>query len=112
MAPADRPAAELCSRTHAGITAGVMPRVIFHLLGGESETNVIVFLLKEDDEACVGPTASILLGNPAPPLGQLPASLKEDAEAVERLRSRLQADWNLLLTTGESTEESSLTSGT
>uniref|UniRef100_A0A8C7YDM4 Histone deacetylase 10 n=1 Tax=Oryzias sinensis TaxID=183150 RepID=A0A8C7YDM4_9TELE len=69
-------------------------------------------LLQEDDKACVGPTASILLGNPAPPLGQLPASLKEDAEAVERLRSRLQADWNLLLTTGESTKESSLTSGT
>uniref|UniRef100_A0A3P9LBV3 Histone deacetylase 10 n=1 Tax=Oryzias latipes TaxID=8090 RepID=A0A3P9LBV3_ORYLA len=69
-------------------------------------------LLQEDDKACVGPTASILLGNPAPPLGQLPASLKEDAEAVERLRSRLQADWNLVLATGESPKESTLMSGT
>ncbi|RVE71672.1 hypothetical protein OJAV_G00054250 [Oryzias javanicus] len=55
-------------------------------------------LLQEDDKACVGPTASVLQGNPAPPLGQLQASPTEDAEAVERLRSRLQADWKLLMT--------------
>lgn len=102
MAAANRPSAELCTGTHTGITAGMMPRVICNVLGGVSEISVLVVILKEDDKACVDPTAAVLLGNPAPPLGQLQASPTEDAEAVERIRSRLKDDWKLLMTAGES----------
>ncbi|KAM4572812.1 polyamine deacetylase HDAC10 isoform 1-T1 [Odontesthes bonariensis] len=56
-------------------------------------------LMQENEKACVGPTASTLLGDPAPPLEQLQAPLSEDVEAVERQRRRLQADWKLLQTT-------------
>ncbi|XP_008274351.1 polyamine deacetylase HDAC10 [Stegastes partitus] len=53
-------------------------------------------LMQEDEKACVGPTASSLLGDPAPPLERLQAPLPQDMEAMERLRHRLQADWKLL----------------
>uniref|UniRef100_A0A3Q1CID6 Histone deacetylase domain-containing protein n=1 Tax=Amphiprion ocellaris TaxID=80972 RepID=A0A3Q1CID6_AMPOC len=58
-------------------------------------------LFQEDEKACVGPTASCLLGDPAPPLERLQAALPEDVEAMERLRHKLQAAWKLLQTTGE-----------
>uniref|UniRef100_A0AAQ5ZAT5 Histone deacetylase domain-containing protein n=1 Tax=Amphiprion ocellaris TaxID=80972 RepID=A0AAQ5ZAT5_AMPOC len=58
-------------------------------------------LMQEDEKACVGPTASCLLGDPAPPLERLQAALPEDVEAMERLRHKLQAAWKLLQTTGE-----------
>uniref|UniRef100_A0A1A8N9U2 Histone deacetylase 10 n=1 Tax=Nothobranchius pienaari TaxID=704102 RepID=A0A1A8N9U2_9TELE len=60
-------------------------------------------LMQEKENSCVGPTASILLGDPAPPLGTLQAPDREDVDAVERLRHRLQADWKLLQTTSEYT---------
>uniref|UniRef100_A0A7N8WQ36 Histone deacetylase 10 n=1 Tax=Mastacembelus armatus TaxID=205130 RepID=A0A7N8WQ36_9TELE len=47
------------------------------------------------------PTASSLLGEAAPSLGQLHAPLPEDVEAIESLRHKLKADWKLLQTTGE-----------
>jgi len=68
-----------------------------------SLTFLLFFALQESEKACTGPTASTLLGDPAPPLEQLQAPLSEDVEAVERQRGRLQADWKLLQTTGEST---------
>uniref|UniRef100_A0A3Q1BEE0 Histone deacetylase domain-containing protein n=1 Tax=Amphiprion ocellaris TaxID=80972 RepID=A0A3Q1BEE0_AMPOC len=58
-------------------------------------------VLMQDEKACVGPTASCLLGDPAPPLERLQAALPEDVEAMERLRHKLQAAWKLLQTTGE-----------
>lgn len=58
-------------------------------------------LFQEGEKACVGPTASSLLGVAAPPLGKLHAPLPEDVAALERLRLGLQADWKLLRTTGE-----------
>uniref|UniRef100_A0A1A8CMN0 Histone deacetylase 10 n=1 Tax=Nothobranchius kadleci TaxID=1051664 RepID=A0A1A8CMN0_NOTKA len=60
-------------------------------------------LMQEKENSCVGPTASILLGDPAPPLETLQAPDREDVDAVERLRRRLQADWKLLQTTSEYT---------
>uniref|UniRef100_A0A1A8SFQ9 Histone deacetylase 10 n=1 Tax=Nothobranchius rachovii TaxID=451742 RepID=A0A1A8SFQ9_9TELE len=60
-------------------------------------------LMQEKENSCVGPTASILLGDPAPPLETLQAPDREDVDAVERLRHRLQADWKLLQTTSEYT---------
>uniref|UniRef100_A0A3Q1BAA4 Histone deacetylase domain-containing protein n=1 Tax=Amphiprion ocellaris TaxID=80972 RepID=A0A3Q1BAA4_AMPOC len=53
-------------------------------------------VLMQDEKACVGPTASCLLGDPAPPLERLQAALPEDVEAMERLRHKLQAAWKLL----------------
>uniref|UniRef100_A0A7N9AQV8 Histone deacetylase 10 n=1 Tax=Mastacembelus armatus TaxID=205130 RepID=A0A7N9AQV8_9TELE len=47
------------------------------------------------------PTASSLLGEAAPSLGQLHAPLPEDVEAIESLRHKLKADWKLLQTTGK-----------
>lgn len=58
---------------------------------------------QEGEEACVAPTASSLLGDAAPSVGQLHAPPPEDVEALERLRHKLQADWKLLQTTGEFT---------
>ncbi|XP_070828274.1 polyamine deacetylase HDAC10 isoform X2 [Chaetodon trifascialis] len=60
-------------------------------------------LMQEGEKACVAPTASSLLGDAAPSLGQLRAPLPEDVEALERLRLRLQADWKLLRTTAPGT---------
>uniref|UniRef100_A0A3P8SDT6 Histone deacetylase 10 n=1 Tax=Amphiprion percula TaxID=161767 RepID=A0A3P8SDT6_AMPPE len=60
-------------------------------------------LMQEDEKACVGPTASCLLGDPAPPLERLQAALPEDVEAMERLRHKLQAPWKLLRTTAPET---------
>ncbi|TKS73697.1 Histone deacetylase 10 [Collichthys lucidus] len=70
------------------------------LLQGLAQGHTLV-LMQEEEKACVAPTASSLLGDPAPSLGQLHAPLPEDVEALERLRRRLQVDWKLLQTTGE-----------
>ena len=55
----------------------------------------------------MAPTASSLLGDAAPCLGQLHTSVPEDAETLERLRQTLQVDWKLLQTTGEFTTAAS-----
>uniref|UniRef100_A0A1A7XIA1 Histone deacetylase 10 n=1 Tax=Iconisemion striatum TaxID=60296 RepID=A0A1A7XIA1_9TELE len=60
-------------------------------------------LMQENENTCAGSTASILLGDPAPPLETLLAPNREDVDAVERLRDRLQTDWKLLRTTSECT---------
>ncbi|KAM9815418.1 polyamine deacetylase HDAC10 isoform 1-T1 [Syngnathus typhle] len=70
------------------------------LLGGLARGHMLV-LVQEDEKALVEPTASSLSGNPAPSLGQLPAPVTEDVEALERLRLHLQAEWTLLRTSGE-----------
>ncbi|XP_071349733.1 polyamine deacetylase HDAC10 isoform X2 [Trachinotus anak] len=72
------------------------------LLQGLAQGHTLV-LMQEGEEACVGPTASSLLGDPAPSLGQLLAPLPEDVQSVESLRHRLKADWKLLQTTAEET---------
>lgn len=103
MAAADRSTAGPCSRTHTGAFAGkkawascVEVHKSFPLLSLRD------FLFsQEGEEACVGPTASSLLGSPAPSLGQLLAPPPEDVESVESLRHRLKADWKLLQITGE-----------
>lgn len=61
----------------------------------------VVLFCQEGEEACVAPTASCLLGSPAPSLGQLLAPPTEDVESVESLRHKLKVDWKLLQTTGE-----------
>lgn len=55
----------------------------------------------------MAPTASSLLGDAAPCLGQLHTSVLEDVETLERLRQTLQVDWKLLQTTGEFTTAAS-----
>ncbi|XP_034391930.1 polyamine deacetylase HDAC10 [Cyclopterus lumpus] len=72
------------------------------LLQGLAQGHTLV-LMQEGEKACVGPTASSLLGVAAPPLGKLHAPLPEDVEALERLRLGLQADWKLLRTTAPET---------
>ncbi|XP_039989908.1 polyamine deacetylase HDAC10 isoform X2 [Xiphias gladius] len=70
------------------------------LLLGLAQGHTLV-LLQEGERTRVGPTASSLLGDPAPSLGQLPAPTPEDVESMERLRHRLKADWKLLQTTAQ-----------
>ncbi|XP_034031950.1 polyamine deacetylase HDAC10 [Thalassophryne amazonica] len=70
------------------------------LLHGLAQGHTLV-LMQEDEKACVGPTASSLLGSPAPSLGQLHAPEPEDVKTLERLRLRLQADWKLLQNTAQ-----------
>ncbi|XP_076588220.1 polyamine deacetylase HDAC10 [Chaetodon auriga] len=72
------------------------------LLQGLAQGHTLV-LMQEGEKTCVAPTASSLLGDAAPPLGQLHAPLPEHVEALERLRLRLQADWKLLQTTAPGT---------
>ncbi|XP_056272493.1 polyamine deacetylase HDAC10 isoform X2 [Pseudoliparis swirei] len=72
------------------------------LLQGLAQGHTLV-LMPEGEKACVGPTASSLLGVAAPPLGKLHAPLPEDVAALERLRLGLQADWKLLHTTAPET---------
>ncbi|XP_040017966.2 polyamine deacetylase HDAC10 isoform X2 [Gasterosteus aculeatus] len=73
------------------------------LLQGLAQGHTLV-LMQEGEKECVGPTASSLLGVAAASLGRLGAPLQEDVEALEGLRSRLQADWKLLQTTGPAPE--------
>ncbi|XP_074533745.1 polyamine deacetylase HDAC10 isoform X1 [Halichoeres trimaculatus] len=68
------------------------------LLQGLAHGRTLV-LMQETEKACVGITASSLLGDAAPSLGQLHAPLLEDVETIERVRHRLQVDWKLLQTT-------------
>lgn len=63
----------------------------------------IILSFQEEEKSCVAPTVSCLLGDAAASLGQLPAPLSEDVEALERLRHQLQTEWKLLQTTGEIT---------
>ncbi|XP_070687142.1 polyamine deacetylase HDAC10 [Pempheris klunzingeri] len=77
-------------------------RQLTGLLQGLAQGHTLV-LLQEGEKACVGSTASSLLGDAAPSLGQLHAPQMEDVEALERLRHRLQAHWKLLQTTAPGT---------
>lgn len=63
------------------------------LLQGLAQGHTLVLM---QEKALVAPTASSLVGNPAPSLGPLGAALPDDVEALETLRHRLQADWKLL----------------
>lgn len=81
----------------SGLCDGVWQQLT-GMLQGLAQGHTLV-LMQEDEKACVAPTAFSLLGDPPPSLGQLHAPLPEDAEALERLRHRLQADWKLLQTT-------------
>uniref|UniRef100_A0A8C4HVM3 Histone deacetylase 10 n=1 Tax=Dicentrarchus labrax TaxID=13489 RepID=A0A8C4HVM3_DICLA len=73
------------------------------LLQGLAQGHTLV-LMQEGEKERVAPTASALLGDAAPSLGQLHSPLPEDVEVLERLRHRLQGDWKLLQTTGETGE--------
>ncbi|XP_007546781.1 polyamine deacetylase HDAC10 [Poecilia formosa] len=68
------------------------------LLKGFAKGHTLV-LMQTNDGACMGPTASALLGHPAPPLQELLTPLPDDGGALERMRERLQADWKMLQTT-------------
>ncbi|XP_038561880.1 polyamine deacetylase HDAC10 [Micropterus salmoides] len=85
----------------SGLCDGVWQQLT-GLLQGLAQGHTLV-LMQEGEKACVGPTASSLLGDAAPPLGQLRAPLPEDVAALERLRHILQADWKLLQTTAPET---------
>ncbi|XP_076027898.1 polyamine deacetylase HDAC10 [Genypterus blacodes] len=80
-----------------GVCEGVWQQLT-GLLQGLAQGHTLV-LMQENEKASVDVTASCLLGNPAACLGPLDAPLPEDVETLERLRLRLQADWNLLQTT-------------
>uniref|UniRef100_A0A3B5MVZ3 Histone deacetylase domain-containing protein n=1 Tax=Xiphophorus couchianus TaxID=32473 RepID=A0A3B5MVZ3_9TELE len=67
------------------------------LLKGFAKGHTLV-LMQTNDGACMGPTASVLLGHPAPPLQELLTRLPDDGDALERMRERLQADWKMLET--------------
>uniref|UniRef100_A0A8C4HXP9 Histone deacetylase 10 n=1 Tax=Dicentrarchus labrax TaxID=13489 RepID=A0A8C4HXP9_DICLA len=67
----------------------------------------VILSFQEGEKERVAPTASALLGDAAPSLGQLHSPLPEDVEVLERLRHRLQGDWKLLQTTGEFTTAAS-----
>lgn len=83
------PGAELCDSMWQQLTG---------LLQGLAQGHTLV-VIQDGEKACVAPTASSLLGDAAPSLGQLPAPLPEDVELLKRLRCRLQTDWSLLQTT-------------
>ncbi|XP_034444998.1 polyamine deacetylase HDAC10 [Hippoglossus hippoglossus] len=72
------------------------------LLQGLAQGHTLV-LMQDNEKECVGPTASSLLGDPAPSLGPLLAPLSEDVESVEKLRDRLKAEWKLLQNTAQDT---------
>lgn len=115
VATADWSPAELCQRTHFGPDAGEnQASFVYRLFLGrvccQREPQWTIFYLfvyflyfQENENACVGPTASVLLGDPAAPLDSLQAPNTEDLNAVERLRDRLQLNWRLLQTTSKST---------
>ncbi|XP_026167643.1 polyamine deacetylase HDAC10 isoform X2 [Mastacembelus armatus] len=87
--------------------SGLSDSVWQHLIGllqGLAQGHTLV-LMQEVEGACVRPTASSLLGEAAPSLGQLHAPLPEDVEAIESLRHKLKADWKLLQTTAPETED-------
>ncbi|XP_037621879.1 polyamine deacetylase HDAC10 isoform X1 [Sebastes umbrosus] len=85
----------------SGLCDGVWQQLT-SLLQGLAQGHTLV-LMQEGERSCVGPTASSLLGDAAPALGQIHAPLPEDVEALERLRHRLQADWKLLQNTAPET---------
>lgn len=62
-------------------------------------------LMQANEKACVGPTASALLGHPAPPLRNLLAPLPDEGDHLERMRGRLQDDWKMLQTTASPANE-------
>lgn len=88
-----------------GLCDGVWQQLTGLLLGLAHGHTLV--LMQDGERAPVGPTASSLLGDPAPSLGPLLAPLPEDVAYVENLRHMLSADWKLLQTTGESTTASS-----
>ncbi|XP_049929729.1 polyamine deacetylase HDAC10 [Epinephelus moara] len=81
----------------SGLCDGVWQQLT-GLLQGLAQGHTLV-LLQEGEMAFVSPTASSLLGDAAPSVGQLHSPLAEDVEALERLRHKLQMDWKLLQTT-------------
>ncbi|KAM8892498.1 polyamine deacetylase HDAC10 isoform 2-T2 [Spinachia spinachia] len=68
------------------------------LLQGLAQGHTLV-LMEEGEKACVGTTASSLLGVAAASLGSVRAPPQDDVKALEGLRRRLQDDWKLLQTT-------------
>ncbi|KAM4553730.1 polyamine deacetylase HDAC10 [Fundulus diaphanus] len=82
----------------SGVGDGMWQQLI-GLLRGFAKGHTLV-LMQANEEACMGPTASALLGHPAPTLQELGAPFPQDGDALERLRERLQADWKMLQTTG------------
>ncbi|KAM6936987.1 polyamine deacetylase HDAC10 [Xenentodon cancila] len=92
------PSLVLLVRTHDSGVCDGMWQQLTGMLQSFAQGHMLV-LMQEDDKACVIPTASTLLGDPAPPLEHFDAPLSEDLVAAERLRQRLQADWKLLQTT-------------
>ncbi|KAM7002092.1 polyamine deacetylase HDAC10 [Tautogolabrus adspersus] len=91
----------LVRMSDSGVCDGVWQQLTGLLLGLAQGRTLV--LMQEAEKAWVGLTASSLLGDAAPSLGQLDAALPEDVEALERLRHRLQADWKLLQTTAPET---------
>lgn len=80
-------------------------RQLTGLLQSLAQGHMLV-LMQEGEESCVRPTASSLLGYPAPPLGQLQAPLPHNVKEIERLRLELLVDWKLLQTTAPDTGRS------
>ncbi|KAF0040615.1 hypothetical protein F2P81_006513, partial [Scophthalmus maximus] len=80
-----------------GLCDGVWQQLTGLLLGLAHGHTLV--LMQDGERAPVGPTASSLLGDPAPSLGPLLAPLPEDVAYVENLRHMLSADWKLLQTT-------------
>ncbi|KAM8892500.1 polyamine deacetylase HDAC10 isoform 4-T4 [Spinachia spinachia] len=74
------------------------------LLQGLAQGHTLV-LMEEGEKACVGTTASSLLGVAAASLGSVRAPPQDDVKALEGLRRRLQDDWKLLQTTGDFTSK-------
>ncbi|XP_035520376.1 polyamine deacetylase HDAC10 [Morone saxatilis] len=91
----------LVRMSDSGVCDGVWQQLT-GLLQGLAQGHTLV-LMQEGEKELVAPTASALLGDAAPSLGQLHSPLPEDVEALERLRHRLQGDWKLLQTTAPET---------
>lgn len=92
------PSLVLLVRTPGSEVSDSMWQQLIGLLQSLARGRMLV-LIQECEKACVSPTASSLLGEPAPPLGQLQAPLPQDVEDMERLRLTLLADWKLLQNT-------------
>ncbi|XP_015249022.1 PREDICTED: histone deacetylase 10 [Cyprinodon variegatus] len=98
------PTLVLLVRTPGSGVDDSMWQQLIGLLLGFAKGHTLV-LMQTNEKVHVGPTASALLGRPAPPLLELQTLDQEDGEALERLRERLQTDWKMLQTTSEGTEE-------
>lgn len=86
----------LVRTSDCGVSDGAWQQLI-GLTQGLAQGHALV-IMQDSEESSLAPTVSSLLGTPAPPLGPPSAAPTEDAEAVEKLRHKLQADWKLLQT--------------